>query len=127
MGSLFILLIELVVIVAAIAATWKVYQKAGYEGWESIVPIYNIYVLCKIVGKPGWYMLLLLIPFVNIVVGVVIYARLARSFGKESIFALALFFLVGWFILAFNDENQYIGPNGEAAPGGDGDHLITEQ
>ncbi len=51
--SLFGLLIALLLIVAM----WKVFTKAGQPGWASIIPIYNIYIWCKIVGRPWWWIL----------------------------------------------------------------------
>ena len=35
-----------------IAAMWKVFTKAGKPGWAAIIPIYNIWVLLEIAGKP---------------------------------------------------------------------------
>ena len=46
-------LIYLAVIVLVIAGFWKVFVKAGQPGWAAIVPIYNLYVLTQIVGKPA--------------------------------------------------------------------------
>jgi hypothetical protein len=36
-----------------IAAQWRVFQKAGQPGWACIIPIYNVYIMTKIAGKPG--------------------------------------------------------------------------
>ena len=47
---------------------WKVFVKAGKPGWTSIIPIYNAYVLLQIVGKPWWWLILMLIPIVNVVI-----------------------------------------------------------
>ena len=73
----------------------------------------------KIVGRPMWWILLLLIPFVNIVVLVIVLLDLGKSFGKStafSIFGLIVFSLIGYFILGFGDD-KYIGPGGsKAAP-----------
>src|ERR1700690_1558250 len=45
-----------------IVCLWKVYQKAGQPGWASIIPIYNAYILLKIAGRPGWWLLLYFVP-----------------------------------------------------------------
>ncbi len=71
---------------------WKVFVKAGQPGWASI-PIYNLYVWCKIVGRPGWWIILMLIPFVNIIVGIVLCIDMAKSFGKGAGFGIGLAFL----------------------------------
>jgi len=97
-----------VLVVIQIAATWKVFEKAGKPGWAAIVPIYNVIVLLDVAGKPWWWLLLLLIPLVNIVVAIIVYISLARNFGKGVGFALGLIFLSVIFfpILAWGDA-QY--------------------
>jgi chromate transport protein ChrA len=60
-------LIYLAVIVLVIAGFWKVFVKAGQPGWASIIPIYNLYVLTQIVGKPAWWVILFFIPLVNVI------------------------------------------------------------
>ena len=51
-------LVSLVWMIFVIVASWKVFTKAGQPGWAVLVPFYNIYVLCKIVGRPGWWLIL---------------------------------------------------------------------
>ena len=87
------LLIELVLGVVVIIGMWKVFTKAGQPGWAVLIPIYNMYVLLKIVGKPWWWLLLLLIPLVNIIIGIIVAIALAKSFGKGGGFAVGLIFL----------------------------------
>ena len=93
------------------------YIKAGKPGWTSIVPIYNIVVMLEIVGKPLWWIILMLIPFVNIVVWFIIAHSLSRSFGKDIGFTLGLIFLPFIFypILAFGNS-QYMGGAGVSVP-----------
>jgi len=54
---------EIAVTVLILAAMWKIFSKAGQPGWAAIIPIYNFIVWCKIVGRPAWWVLLLLICF----------------------------------------------------------------
>jgi hypothetical protein len=101
------------VIIFLIAAIWKVFAKAGQPGWASIIPIYNWIVLCKIVGRPAWWVLLLLICFP--IFYIIICIDLAKSFGKGGGFAVGLILLSVVFfpILGFGNA-QYQGPS--AAP-----------
>lgn len=94
-----------------IAACWKIFTKAGQPGWAAIIPIYNWYVLCKIVGRPGWWVILLLIPFVNFIIGIILCIDLAKSFGKGVGFGIGLILLGVIFfpILGFGSA-QYQGP-----------------
>ena len=72
---------------------WKVFTKAGRPGWECIIPIYNAYCLIKIASKPGWWLLLYFIPFVNIVIAILVVLGVSRNFGKGGGFATGLIFL----------------------------------
>lgn len=115
LGSIIGLTVALAVTVVAIAGMWKVFQKAGQPGWAAIVPFYNVYILLKICGRPGWWLVLFLIPFVNIVVAVITALDLAKAFGKGVGFGLGLIFLgpIFYCILGFGDA-RYLGP--PAAP-----------
>lgn len=110
-----ILLFQLAVIVLSIVSGWIVFAKANKPGWAVLIPIYNIYVLTQIVGRPWWFILLLLIPLVNIIVGIVLSIDLAKSFGKGAGFGLGLALLgfIFYPILAFGSAT-YKGPAARA-------------
>src|ERR1700694_740307 len=78
----------LAIVVLMIAALWKVFEKAGEPGWAAIVTIYNFYILLKIAGRPGWWLLLYLIPFVNFIISIIVSIDVAKRFGKGTGFAL---------------------------------------
>ena len=92
-----------------IASLWKVFAKAGESGWTSIVPIYNSYIFLKMAGKPGWWLLLLLIPLVNVVVAVMASVAVAERFGRSQAFGVGLAFLgfIFYPILGFG-ESKYM-------------------
>ena len=75
-------MIVVLIALLLIVAMWKVFTKAGQPGWASIIPIYNLYIWCKIVGRPGWWIILMLIPFVNFIIGIILCIDMAKSFGK---------------------------------------------
>ena len=52
--------------------------------WFAWIPFLNIYLMCKIAGKPGWWVVLLFIPFVNIVIGVIIWMKIAKARNKPE-------------------------------------------
>jgi hypothetical protein len=97
--------------VVYIAAMWRIFTKAGQPGWASIVPIYNAIVMLQIAGKPVWWILLYLIPVVNIVVAIIVLHNISLNFGKGVGFTLGLLFLGFIFIplLAWGDA-EYRGP-----------------
>ena len=104
-------LLYVIVIVFYIYSMWRIYVKASKPGWAAIIPIYNVLVELEIVGRPWWWLLLTLVPVVNIVIGVIITLNLAQVFGKSTGFGIGLIFLPIIFIpiLAFGNA-KYLGP-----------------
>lgn len=104
-------LITLALMLFYLVAMWKVYTKANQPGWACLIPIYNVFVLLQIVGRPWWWLLLMLVPLVNIIVAIMVTIDLAKSFGKGIGFGIGLLILGIIFmpILAFGDA-EYQGP-----------------
>ena len=107
-----IMIIFFIIGVITIIANWKVFTKAGKPGWTSLIPFYNMYQLFEVAGMNGWMFLLLLIPFVNFIIIIMLNINLAKAFGKDTGFAicLILFNPIFMLILAFSDAT-YIGNN----------------
>ena len=105
---------ELALIVLLIVAGWKIFEKAGQPGWAAIIPIYNIIVMLKIVGKPLWWLIMFIIPGVNLVFAIWTLNMLSKSFGKDEGFTVGLLLLgiVFYPILGFGDA-RYLGPYGD--------------
>lgn len=105
-----IILIQLGLVVLTVAGLWVTFSKAGQPGWASIVPIYNLYILIKIAGRPDWWLLLFFIPIVSLVIDILISIDIANNFGKGAGFGIGLVFLPFIFfpILAFSDA-QFVG------------------
>ncbi|MCF8348149.1 MAG: DUF5684 domain-containing protein [Bacteroidales bacterium] len=93
---------------------WRIFEKAGKPGWAALIPIYNTIILLEIVGKPWWWLLLFLIPGVNIIFAVWMTNLLSLSFGKGVGFTIGLLLLSFIFypILAFSLA-EYKGPAGK--------------
>lgn len=100
--------------VLVIAGWWKVFVKAGEPGWAAIIPFYNIYVMLRIVGRPGWMLIGFFIPILNVIFYVILMGNIAKSFGKGVGFVLGLIFLNPLFamILGFG-QAKYVGPTAE--------------
>jgi hypothetical protein len=102
------MIFTLIVSVFIIICQWKIFVKAGRPGWAAIVPIYNAIVLLEIIGKPWWWILLLMIPLVNIIFVIIVMHQLSLSFGQGVGMTILLLLMVGFPILAFGSA-QYTG------------------
>ncbi len=83
----------LAVLIIVCAGWWKMFEKAGAPGWAAIIPIYNLWVLNRIGGKPWWWMILYFVPLINLVMLFLLYMAVARKFGEGFIYAVGLFIL----------------------------------
>ena len=106
------------------ASLWRIFKKAGRPGWPALVPFYNGYITVEIAGKPGWWILLYLVPIVDIVVAAIVNVELARKFGKSTGFGVGLLLLPFIFypMLADGDAAYVVadaadGSGGTTVPG----------
>lgn len=111
------LIVQLILYVIFVAGLWKVFEKAGKPAWLAIIPIVNYFMLIPIAGKPLWWIILFLIPIVNIIVIFIVGIEVAKKFGKGTGFGVGLVLLgvVFYPILGFGDA-KYMGGAAVAAP-----------
>ncbi|MDZ4823395.1 MAG: DUF5684 domain-containing protein [Flavobacteriales bacterium] len=91
----------------------KLFAKAGQPWYAAIIPIWNIVVVLKIVGRPVSHLAYFLIPFFNIYFIFRLHIELAQCFGKYSTleYVFCCVFNVFYLLnlgLAYNEE--YFGP-----------------
>ena len=103
-------LIILLVAIFVIVTMWKVFTKADQPGWGCLIPIYNLVLMLRIAGKPGWWIVFFLIPVINVVVQIVMTIDIAKNFGRGGWFAAGLIFfpIIFFPILAFG-KSEYVG------------------
>ena len=105
------ILIVLVVISYHIGL-WKLFIKAGRQGWEALIPIYSFYIMLKLTGRPNWWMVLYFIPVINVIVGISMLIDFAKSFGKfgfgEHVASIAVPFIAFPF-WGFDKNTRYLG------------------
>jgi hypothetical protein len=101
-----VLIFVLALTLFKIVTWWRVCSRAGQPGWSMFIPIYNLYVVMKVAGKPGWWLLLMFLPVVNLIVSILIPFGIARTFGRGPGFAIGLLLLPVIFypVLAFGRE-----------------------
>lgn len=139
---LIVLAIVIAFLVIMVISNWKILTKANEEGWKALIPFYNKWTLCEVVGlSPYWVIELLVVQalylFINQVLegsfvvislswlvslnslyfNVVYSLSLAKSFGKDKSFGiLTVFFpVITLPMLAFG-KSEYVGKNGEKDP-----------
>jgi hypothetical protein len=97
-------------LVFIIACNWKIFTKARQPGWAVLIPIYNIIVMLRIIGRPWWWLLLMFIPIVNIVILIMVTYEMAKAFGKGVGFTILMLLLpiIAYPILAFGNA-KYLG------------------
>jgi uncharacterized protein DUF5684 len=92
----------------------RIFKKAGIEGWKAWVPIYNNWVLLELGEQKGYWAVLAIIPFVNIVSAIfmlIAMHRIGIGFGKDGTFVLVAIFLpLVWYIWLALDHSTWKGP-----------------
>ena len=114
----FMLIPGIIIATICIIAHWKIFVKAGKPGWAAIIPIYNAIVLLEIIGKPIWWVFLILFPCTSFIFAVWATNLLSKSFGHSEGFTVGLILLpfVFYPVLAFGNY-QYLGPSAKEAGG----------
>ena len=112
--------VVLLLSVFMIVCQWKIFAKAGEDGWKALIPFYNSYILYKIVWGNGWFVLLnllVLVPLIGWLIVFVISIKLcidiAKKFGKSTAFGVGLVLIpyVFYAILAFGQAKYQRFPN----------------
>jgi hypothetical protein len=106
--TLFVVLILITML--AFLGYYRLFKKAELPGWAAIVPIYNTICFLRIGKKPEWWILLLFIPFVNIVIAIIATHAVSKAFGKDEGFTVGMIFLPFIFVplLGFGEEPRWI-------------------
>lgn len=119
MDEIFIYLVFSPIIIAQLVGYWKLFEKAGEDGWKALIPFYSFFIVLKIVGRPWWWVFYSLIPLINIFVGIGVYVDLLNCFGKTRLKDHALGILFSFVYLpyiGFKEDVKYIGTLEELPP-----------
>ncbi|WP_185855580.1 signal peptidase I [Blattabacterium cuenoti] len=95
-----------------ILVTCRLYKKIKVDCWKIYIPIYNVFILLKINKLPKWFILFLFIPLTSLILFIILWIYLIRSFGKNKSEDILLFFLfLGifyMFYINFFSNEKYI-------------------
>ncbi len=54
------------------------------NAWLAWIPIANIYLMCKVADRSGWWTILFFIPLVNIIIAIIVWMGIAQARNKPS-------------------------------------------
>lgn len=74
----------LIILVLIHFGLWKMFVKAGRPGWEALIPFYREYIITKLTGRASWWVLMLIVPILNIFIAITLYIDFVKSFGKRG-------------------------------------------
>ena len=87
MGAVFVVffIFMLAIYVYMALCLQTIAKKTNTENaWLAWIPIVNIILMLNIAKKPLWWIILLLIPLVNIVIAIIVWMAIAEARGKPS-------------------------------------------
>ena len=94
----------------------RIAKKAGHSdiAWWAYIPILNVFQLIKLAGRPGWWFLLCLVPFVNIVAFAVLWMDTAKNVQQSAVWGIAMLLpfinFVALAVLAFSTPPRRMPP-----------------
>ncbi|MFZ4548950.1 MAG: signal peptidase I [Bacteroidales bacterium] len=90
-----------------------IFKDAGEDSYKALIPFYNYYVWLKIIGKPWWWLLLMLVPFINFFMVMLMLVQTALSYGKHKLHEQALAVLIPFVYIPYlgiSEKEKYIKP-----------------
>jgi signal peptidase I len=105
-------IIFLILVLISFAGLYKIFEKAGMPGWKGLIPVYNFWELGKLINRPKWWGLIMIVPGVNLIMYGVYGFQLARAFKKrqdKDLVVAALMPYLYFAYLGFSKETKYFG------------------
>lgn len=107
--SLFLILI----IMFFPALLWITFKTAGHESWKSAVPFLNYYIWLKIINKPLWWFIFIIMPFINAFMVMLMIVETLKCYKIYSLLQQGLavifpFIYLPW--LGVKKEKDYVAP-----------------
>ncbi len=93
---------------------WQVFMKAGEPGWKTLIPFYNLYIWLKLINKPLWWYIFLIIPFINVFVFMLMIVEMLKCFNKFGLGQQALAVIFPFFYLPYlglSSKEKYLHPS----------------
>lgn len=83
--SLFMFVVMIALYVFYAICLMKIAKRTNTpNGWMAWIPIANVILMLQIAKKPIWWILLFLVPFVNIVFAILVWMGIAKAVNKPE-------------------------------------------
>jgi len=105
--------ILLLIIILFPMLNYWIFDDAGVGGYKALIPFYNYYVWLKVIGKPWWWLLIMLVPFINFFMIMLMLVQNALSYSKHNLGEQALAVLVPFAYLPYlglSEKEHYVKP-----------------
>jgi len=105
--------ILLLVIILFPMLNYWIFDDAGVGGYKALIPFYNYFIWLKVIGKPWWWLLFMLIPFINFFMIMLMLVQTALSYGKHKLGPQALSVIVPFAYLPYlgiSETEKYLKP-----------------
>ncbi len=100
--------------VVSTVGLWRVFAKAGMPGWHSVVPFLNIITWIRVIGRPKWWLIPTLVPFVNVFMVLLLVVETLKCFGHNKLRQVTLAVLFPFIyvpFLGFSPKEIYCHPS----------------
>jgi signal peptidase I len=104
----------LIIIIFFPVINYWIFEDAGFKGFTALVPGYNYYIWLKVIDKPWWWLILMLVPFINIFMIMLMLVQTAISYGKHKLGEQALSVVIPFVYLPYlgiSAREKYIKPD----------------
>ncbi len=105
--------ILLLIIILFPMLNYWIFDDAGVGGYKALIPIYNYYVWLKVIGKPWWWLLIMLVPFINFFMIMLMLVQSALNYSKNNLGEQALAVLIPFAYLPYlgiSKNEHYVKP-----------------
>jgi len=106
------IIINIILLLAIHVGLFGIFKKAGQNGFFAFIPFYNLWIWLKITERPWWWLILMLIPGVNIMMFLIMVFLTMRNFEVENTLELIVgvvfspFYLI---YLGFGGKKRFMG------------------
>ena len=112
MAAIFYISLFILIIIGIRIGLYKLFEKAGEDGWKAFIPVYSDLIWLKLIGKPQWWVILTLIPIVRTLIKISMDIDLVKAYGKHKFGEQAKAVLIPFIYypqIGFDKETSYVG------------------